>query len=160
MQDFTEHHQEPHPPSETELRTISFAVRSLVSIAERRKGINAARCRLALLHSESSALIHRGLRRTLAQHKLSDLQFAILVILFSTEPEPLSVSVLAEHANVFRSVLTETLDKLEKARLLTRTRDEFDRRVTYTRITPTGLETVDHAINDYLQTAENAVRKL
>lgn len=132
----------------------------LVTIAERRKGIDAARCRLALLHLDSALLIHRSLRSALARHRLSDLQFAVLVILFSTEPEPLSASVLAEHAGVSRSAMTDALDKLEAAKLLARTRDEFDRRVTYVRITSAGQETIDRAINEYLRVAEEAVRQL
>lgn len=138
----------------------SFAVRTLVTIAERRKGVDAARCRLALLHIESATLIHRSLRRALARHKLSDLQFAVLVILFSTEPEPLSASVLAEHAGVTRSAMTDALDKLEAAQFLGRTRDELDRRIIHVRITAAGQETVDRAINDYLRAAEEAVSEL
>lgn len=84
----------------------------------------------------------------------------MLVILFSTEPEPLSASVLAEHAGVSRSAITDALDKLEATRLLTRTRDEFDRRVTYVRITSTGQDTVDSAIQSYLRAAEETVRQV
>lgn len=138
----------------------SFAVRTLVTIAERRKGVDAARCRLALLHLESALLIHRSLRRALTGHKLSDLQFAVLVILFSTEPEPLSASVLAEHAGVTRSAMTDALDKLEAARFLDRLRDEIDRRIIHVRITPAGQEAIDRAVNDYLRAAEEAVREL
>lgn len=159
MPNSSEHNREPNASAESDLTTTSFAVRTLVTIAERRKGVDAARCRLALLHFESAMLIHRSLRRSLARHKLSDLQFAVLVILFATEPEPLSASVLAEHAEVSRSAITDALDRLETAKLLTRTRDEFDRRVTYVRITALGLEAADRAINDYLRAAEEAVRQ-
>jgi DNA-binding MarR family transcriptional regulator len=155
-----EHHHESHLSDGSELTTTSFAVRTLVTIAERRKGVDAARCRLALLHVDSAMLIHRCLRGALARHKLSDLQFAVLVILFSTEPEALSASVLAEHASVSRSAITDTLDKLEATKLLTRSRDEFDRRVIYVRITSTGQEIIDRAINDYLRAAEEAVHQL
>lgn len=156
----TEKPPKPVQSDEPDLTTASFAVRTLIAIAERRKGVDAARCRLALLHFESAMLIHRNLHRTLMQHRLSDLQFVVLVILFSTEPEPLSASVLAEHARVSRSAMTDTLDKLEAAGSLTRTRDEFDRRVVYVRITSAGQAIVDRAINDYLHTAEDAVRQL
>jgi DNA-binding MarR family transcriptional regulator len=154
-----ENHHESHATEESSA-TASFAIRTLVAIAERRKGVDAARCRLALLHFESATLIHRGLRRALAGHKLSDLQFAMLVILFSTEPEPLSASVLAEHAGVSRAAVTDALDRLEAAGLIERTRDDFDRRVIYVRATPAGQEKVDRAINDYLHAAEEAMRQL
>ena len=156
----TEHHFASLPSDEPDLTAPSFAIRTLVTIAERRQGVDAARCRLALLHFESATLIHRSLRRALTRHKLSDLQFAVLVILFSTEPEPLTASVLAEHAGVTRSAMTDALDKLEAAQLLGRTRDELDRRIIQVRITPTGQESVDQAINDYLRAAEEAVCQL
>jgi DNA-binding MarR family transcriptional regulator len=156
----TEPHPDSFPSAEPELTAPSFAVRTLVTIAGRRQGVDAARCRLALLHFESATLIHRSLRRALIRHKLSDLQFAVLVILFATEPEPLSASVLAEHADVTRSAMTDALDRLEAAGLLNRTRDQLDRRLVHVRITPVGLETVDRAINDYLRAAEEAVSQL
>lgn len=156
----SKHHREAHTSDQSELTTISFAARTLVMIAERRKGVDASHSRLALLHIESSTLIYRQLRRVLTRHKLTDLQFTVLVILFSTEPEPLSASVLAEHAVVSRSAMTDAIDRLEAARFLTRSRDEFDRRVTYVRITPAGLDAIDRAINDYLQAAEIGVREL
>lgn len=146
-----------HLSEVSELSTTSFAVRTLVTIAARRKGVDAARCRLALLHLDSAILIQRNLRSALARHGLSDAQFSVLVVLFATEPEPLSASVLAEHAGVSRSAITDALDKLEAAKLLTRIRDELDRRVTYVRITAVGQETVDGAINHYLRAAEDAV---
>lgn len=138
----------------------SFAVRVLITIAERRKGIDAVRCRLALLHLETATPLRRSLHRTLAFRQLTDLQFAVLVILFSTEPEPLSASVLAEHAAVSRSSITDALDQLESLRLVTRTRDHLDRRVTYVRITSAGQDTVDATINDYLHAAADAVRRV
>ncbi|HET7535369.1 MAG TPA: MarR family transcriptional regulator [Candidatus Didemnitutus sp.] len=142
------------------LSAASFAVRTLITIAERRKGIDAARCRLALLHFETATLLHRSLRRALARHKLTDLQFAVLVILFSTEPEPIAASVLAEHATVSRAAVTDALDKLESLQFAIRTRDEFDRRMISVRITPAGQEAVDIAVNDYLRAAEDAAREV
>ena len=153
-------HPETTGPDDADLTTATFAVRTLITIAERRQGIDAARCRLALLHMETATLLHRSLRRALVRHKLSDLQFAVLVILFSTEPEPLSASVLAEHAAVSRAAMTDALDKLESLRFANRSRDDSDRRVTYVRITPAGQEAVDRAINDYLRAAEEAVGEL
>lgn len=139
---------------------ISFAARVLVSIAERRLGTESLGCRLALLHSESAVFIHRCLRRALLRHRLSDLQFAVLIILFSTEPEPLSASVLAEHACVSRPAITDALDKLEAAQFVTRSRTELDRRISFVRITPAGQVAVDRAITDYLHTADHCVRGL
>ena len=154
----TEHHRKTTNSSESDLSSASFAVQALISIAERRKGIEAARSQLALLHAETATLLHGSLRRALARHRLSDLQFAVLVILFSTEPEPLAASVLAEHAAVSRASVTDALDKLEARHCVTRRRDDSDRRVTYVRITATGQDLVDIAVNDYLHAAADAAR--
>ena len=103
----TTHHEATRLSSDRDLTPASFAIRTLITIAERRNGIDDVRCRLALLHCETATLLHRSLRRALAPHRLSDLQFAVLVILFSTEPEPISASVLAEHAVVSRAAITD-----------------------------------------------------
>ena len=158
MPNSTENHRETNNSSEPDLGSASFAVQALISIAERRQGVDAARSRLALLHAETATLLHGTLRRALALRGLSDLQFAVLVILFSTEPEPLAASVLAEHAAVSRASITEALDKLEARHFVTRTRDAADRRITYVRITATGQDMVDVAVNDYLHTAADAAR--
>ncbi|MBI5692300.1 MAG: MarR family transcriptional regulator [Verrucomicrobia bacterium] len=154
----TLHQPTAGPDGDCDMAAVSFAVRTLIDIAARRKGIDDTRCRVALLHFETATLLHRSLRRALKPHKLTDLQFAVLVILFSTEPEPISASVLAEHAAVSRAAITEALDKLEALQFATRARDDADRRVMYVRITAAGQETVDAAINDYLRTAEVATR--
>jgi DNA-binding MarR family transcriptional regulator len=154
----TEDHRETTNSADSDWGSASFAVQALISIADRRKGIDAARSRLALLHAETATLLHGSLRRALARRGLSDLQFAILVILFSTEPEPLAASVLAEHAAVSRASVTEALDKLEARHFVSRIRDDVDRRVMYVRITPTGQDMVDVAVNDYLHAAAEAAR--
>ena len=156
----TNHHETIGSDRDSDLAPASFASRTLITIAERRKGIDGARCRLALLHFETATLLHRSLRRALTPHKLTDLQFAVLVILFSTEPEPISASVLAEHAAVSRASITDALDKLESLQFATRTRDDSDRRIIYVRITPAGQEAVDAAINDYLHAAADAAREV
>jgi DNA-binding MarR family transcriptional regulator len=66
--------------------------------------------------------------------------------------------VLAEHAAVSRASVTDALDKLEARALVTRTRDAADRRVMYVRITATGQDIIDLAVNDYLHAAADAAR--
>jgi DNA-binding MarR family transcriptional regulator len=154
----TEHYCEATHCSDSDWGSASFAVQALISIAERRKGMDAPRSRLALLHAEIATLLRGSLRRALTRRGLTDLQFAVLVTLFSTEPEPLMASVLAEHAAVSRASITDALDRLEARHFVTRTRDDADRRVTYVRITAAGQDTVDVAVNDYLHAAAEAAR--
>lgn len=97
-----------------------------------------------------------GIRRALARHQLSDLQFAILVLLFEVGPEPIPMAILADHAGVSRTAVTDALDALEASGFATRARDRRDRRVIQVRITAAGREKTDQAINDYLGAAEHA----
>lgn len=132
----------------------SFLIRTLIGIAERRSGIDSISCRLAQLHFETATLLHRSLYGALQRHGLTDVQFAVLVVLFSTEPDPIAVSVLAEHAGVSASASADALEKLEVIKLVQRIRDHGHRPSSYARITDEGQDAVDAALRDYLQVAE------
>jgi DNA-binding MarR family transcriptional regulator len=135
----------------------SQSARALLALAGGRRGFDTARCGLAFSYLATAARMHRGLRSALAHHRLSDLQFAILVQLFEVEPAPIPIAVLADHAGVLRSAVTDALDGLEAAGFANRTRDRQDRRVIQVRITAVGYERTDQAINDYLRVLEYAV---
>lgn len=129
---------------------------TLLALAGRRNGIDCARCDLAFARLGSADRLRSDLRSALARHRLSDLQFAVLVVLFEREPEPVPMAVQAERAGVSRSAATDALDTLDALRLASRTRDHRDRRVIQVRITAAGRAKVDRAINDYLQVASHA----
>ena len=98
-----------------------------------------------------AARMRGRLRDALVKHQLSELQFATLVVLSETEPTPMAV--LAEHTAVSRAAMTDALDELEALQFAIRTRDRCDRRVIRARITATGREKADQAMNDYLHAA-------
>jgi len=128
----------------------SPAARTLLAIAGRRIGIDVALCRLAFVHLGAASRLRRGLQSTLTRHRLSELQFAILVVLFENEAKPIAMAVLARHAAVSRSAVTDALDSLEALRFASRAREHGDRRILLVRLTAAGRKTVDQAINDYL----------
>lgn len=66
------------------------------------------------------------------------------------------MAVLAKHAAVSRSAVTDALDSLEALRFASRARDHGDRRILQVRITAAGREKVDEAINDYLHSVMQA----
>lgn len=132
----------------------SFLVRTLINIAERRSGIDSIGCRLALLHFETSTLLHRSLYGALARHGLTDVQFAVLVVLFSTEPDAIAASVLTEHAGVSASAAGKAFESLEALKLVRRIRDKNLRHPLCVQITDEGQDAVDAALRDYLQVAE------
>lgn len=134
----------------------SQSARTLLALAGGRSGIDPTRCELAFAYLGAAARMHCGVRRALARHRLSDLQFAILVLLFAVEPEPIPMAILADHAGVSRSAVTDALEGLEASGFATRARDRRDRRVIQVRITAAGCEKTDQAINDYLEVAERA----
>ena len=131
----------------------SQSARTLLALAGGRNGIDAARCSLVFAHLGTAERLRRCLRSALARHGLSDLQFAVLVVLFEIEPESAPMAVLANRAGVSRSAATDALDTLEALRLASRTRDHRDRRVIQVRITAAGRAKVDRAISDYLHAA-------
>lgn len=131
----------------------SQSARKLLALAGGRNGIEAARCSLAFAHLASAERLRCRLRSALARHQLSDLQFAILVLLFEVEPEPIPMAVLANHSGVSRSAVTDAFDGLEASGLASRTRDRSDRRIVHGRITAAGREKVDQAVDDYLDVA-------
>lgn len=132
--------------------------RTLLAIGGRRHGIDIERCRLAFEQLGAADRLRHGLDDTLVRHRLSGLQFAVLVVLFGMEPKPIPMAVLARHTSVSRSAVTDAVDKLETLQLAHRGHDSRDRRVTHVRISKAGREKVDQVINDYLHVAMHAIR--
>lgn len=91
----------------------SPSARTLLAIAGRRVDIDVALCRLAFAHLSAASRLRRALLATLTRRRLSELQFALLVVLFESEAKPIAMAVLAGHAAVSRSAVTEALDGLE-----------------------------------------------
>jgi DNA-binding MarR family transcriptional regulator len=70
--------------------------------------------------------VHLGLVRD-GEHDLSARQTTILLTIYLELP-PHTVRGLAEKLNVTKPVITRALDSMGKAGLVTRKRDEFDKR--------------------------------
>ncbi|MBX3737881.1 MAG: MarR family transcriptional regulator [Candidatus Didemnitutus sp.] len=139
-------------------RTESLAAHALLAIARQRSGFDAERCRLVLEHLDTSAAVHTAIHQALAPHRLSELQFAVLVVLFSLDPDPIGSADLAMHTAVSRSAITEALDHLEKRTFVTRTRDTHDRRMIYVRLAAAGRKAVEPATLGFLQAVQSITR--
>jgi DNA-binding MarR family transcriptional regulator len=138
----------------------SLAARTLLAIARQREGLDAPRCAVVFEQLDTSAVLQAALRRTLAEFHLSDLKFAVLVVLFTLDPDPSTPADLAEHTGVSRSAMTEALDQLVAQKCLVRERDQGDRRTIYVRLTAAGHRLVARALPPYLRTAGDAARLL
>jgi DNA-binding MarR family transcriptional regulator len=73
-------------------------------------------------------------------HGLTGSQYNVLRILRGAEPHGLACSDIAERMISHDPDMTRLLDRMEKRSLITRQRQQEDRRVVKTRITPGGLQ--------------------
>lgn len=141
-------------------RIQSLAAHALIAIARQRADFDAERCRLVLEHFDTSAMLHAAIHHTLAPHRLSELQFGVLVVLFSLEPDPIAAADLAVHTAVSRAAITEALDHLEAQKLVTRMRDPHDRRVIHARLSAAGRSLAEPAALEFLRTVQTVTRFL
>jgi DNA-binding MarR family transcriptional regulator len=139
-------------------RSDSLAGRTLVAVARQRKGLDAARCQVVFEHLDTALALQMTLHRALADYRLSDLQFGVLVALFALHPEPAAPADLADYTAVSRAAITDALVRLESLQLISRARDKNDRRVFHVHLTPLGQKTVDQALMVYLRAAGEAAR--
>lgn len=141
------------PPRPAVIRCDTLACSTLLAVARQRKGFDAPRCRLVLEHLDTTASLQAALHEVLTRHQLSDLKFAVLVVLFALDPDPVTPANLAFHTAASRPAITEAVDQLFAQQLVQRERDTQDRRAIYINLTDTGRAAVDRALNDYLRAA-------
>ena len=137
-----------------------LAYRTLLAIARQRQGLDAPRCQVVFEQLDTSAVLQAALHGVLAEYQLSERKFAVLVVLFTLDPDPSTPADLAEHTGVSRSAITEALDQLVEQKCIVRERDDRDRRTIYIRLTPSGHELLDRALMHYLRTAGDIARLL
>lgn len=131
-------------------RSDCLACRTLVAVARQRKGLDPEACKLVFAHLDTTLAMQSSLQGVLAQHGLSELQFAVLVALFALDPEPVMPADLADYAAVSRAAVTESLTRLEAQGLVHRTRDAIDRRAHHLHLTDRGRGTTEIALGHYL----------
>ena len=139
-------------------RVECLAIRTLLSVARQRKGLDPDRCQLVFEHLDAALAIRSALHRTLAAYRVSDLQFGVLVALFALDPEPVMPADLADYTAVSRAAITDALVRLESLQLIVRTRDNLDRRIFHLHLTDKGRSMVDEALNRYLSAVASVAR--
>ncbi len=132
-------------------RSDSLAIRTLLGVARHRQGSDAELCRLVFEHIDTTAVLHAGIQRALSPFRLSELQFGVILMLHALDPERATAADLAVHTAVSRSAMTDALDHLERLRLVSRTRDEHDRRILQIALTSQGRTTAEPATRSLLQ---------
>jgi DNA-binding MarR family transcriptional regulator len=78
--------------------------------------------------------------------------------MFALDPDPVAPADLADYTAVSRAAITDALVRLENLKLITRTRDDADRRVFQIRLTAAGRTTIDEAVVRYLRAVGDAAR--
>lgn len=94
-------------------------------------------------------VLSRRLQQVIKTEDLSMTQYNVLRILRGT-PEGLSCREVADRMITRDPDVTRLLDRLEKRGLISRSREEKDRRTVMTRITPAGLATLER-LDDVVQ---------
>jgi DNA-binding MarR family transcriptional regulator len=132
----------------------TLALRTLLTIARQRDGLDEARCRVVLEFLDAAGSVDGVLQRQLTELGLSEHKFSVLVALFALDPAAATPADLSVHTGVTRSAMTALLDALETRGLVVRRRDTRDRRVVYVELTDAGRVAANDAFMAYLRTAD------
>lgn len=101
------------------------------------------------------------LRRVFRQHGLNSGLFDALAALRRIgEPYRSTPTMLAKATMLTTGGITGRLDALEQAGLIVREASRKDRRVTYAKLTPRGVEVVDAVLNDLVEAERQLISGL
>lgn len=150
----------PKLPSGSMIDFESQSALTLLALAEERPEIDTTSCARVFSYLRRADRVRNDLRDALTAYRLSNLQFAILLLLYSVDPESVPMAVIARKAGVSRSATTSAFDSLVGSGLASRDRYGHDRRVIGGRISTAGKQKTQQAISDYLRAAVGAASKL
>ena len=91
----------------------------------------------------TASLLIDAFEQMLRPSGITATQYNVLRILRGAEPEGLCRNELRDRMLTRMPDVTRLLDRMEEAKLVSRTRDSEDRRLVSTRITPKGLRLLD-----------------
>jgi DNA-binding MarR family transcriptional regulator len=98
-------------------------------------------------------ILSRTAAARLGEHSLKEGEFVVLSALRRADPpHELTPTELNRALLLSSGAMTHRLDRLERAGYVVRTPDAVDRRRVMVRLTPSGLEVVDHAMDAYTET--------
>jgi len=113
---------------------------------------------LNVLHTADALMQQLG--AVLKPFKLSHSQYNVLRILRGASPDGLACQEISERMISRDPDITRLLDRLEARDLVTRRRDQRDRRVVMVRITPEGLRLLDTLDKPIAEVDRSALRHL
>ncbi|MDI3535340.1 MAG: MarR family transcriptional regulator, and catechol-resistance regulon repressor [Thermosediminibacterales bacterium] len=98
---------------------------------------------------KTSDMLEEIHREFFARFNISHAKFNLLVILYKGPKEGMILSEIGEQMLVTRANITGLIDRLEKQGMVSRVRDDLDRRKVMAVITEKGREFTDRIINKY-----------
>ncbi|OAR22128.1 MarR family transcriptional regulator [Streptomyces sp. ERV7] len=108
-----------------------------------------------------SRMWDKEIKDFLAQHDLDPGEFDVLATLRrSGAPYELTAGVFLKTSLVTTGAITLRVDKMDAKGLVTRVRDDADRRSVKIRLTPRGLDVVDHVLPLHLANEARLLRAL
>jgi len=110
----------------------------------------------------ASAHVEHLLARALEPHDLTSAQYFVLEVMdeVKDKEEAIACSELGRRLSGPSPDVTRLLDRLESGGLVARFRDQKDRRVVHTRITPSGVGALEGARADVQRAEEQAMADL
>lgn len=94
---------------------------------------------------EIATVIRRKGRVLLEGHGVTPPQFDALLVL--NRKGPLTIGELGTHLYLAYSTTTDLVDRLERASLATRERDQTDRRVVHVSLLPAGVQLIEDVLD-------------
>jgi DNA-binding MarR family transcriptional regulator len=142
------------------IKRDNLVFRTLVSIARHRPGMDEERCEALMDLIAVAEETRSTLRQALHSLELTEVQFAILMVLLALDPEPVFPASLADHSGVSRASITESVDQLHALGFSARQRSSADRRNWLITLTPEGRRIADKAAVMVLTTLTGLGRPL
>jgi len=129
----------------------TLVFRTLLAIARQRPDYDELRSHALLELLVTADTVRTKVRLRLQELSLSELQFAVLVVLLALDPEPVLPTTLATHTSASRATVTDILDYLHAHGFIERQRGKEDRRNYLITLTEAGRTLTDRAEAAFLR---------
>jgi DNA-binding MarR family transcriptional regulator len=124
---------------------------TLRRLAGERAGVDGQACDVLYVMVDTVRLLRLRLVGRLAEYGLTEAKFHALLFLRRLAPQTTTAAELAYHAGISRSAMTETIDQLEAAQWVERSRSREDRRTVRIGLRPEGRRVIDLAARKLIE---------
>lgn len=132
----------------------------LLQAAERYPSLDPTACEAFLHLMRTADSVYANESALLADNRLSQGRFGVLMLLNGCMEKPTTPAELAEAAGVTRATMTGLVDTLERDGLVARDPDLDDRRVIRVSLTKVGQDFLDGMLPDYFRAVSAIIQPL